>query len=128
LKKEDILVEFEAKRYSARNILGRKLKADEIKSLNTQIGATSIGGGQYSINCNTIDQLPVITLNIGGKAFPLTGPQYVFKYLDSNGQTACISGFIAFNAPFWILGDVFLGPYYTEFDYGNRRVGFARSV
>jgi cathepsin D len=101
---------------------------DEIKSLNTRIGGTSIGSGQYSVNCETIDQMPVVTLNIGGKAFPLTGPQYVFKYLDSNGQTACISGFIAFNAPFWILGDVFLGRYYTEFDYGNRRVGFAQSV
>jgi cathepsin D len=101
---------------------------DEIESLNTRIGGTPIGGGQYSVDCEKINQMPVINLNIGGKAFPLTGPQYVFKYLDSSGQTACISGFIAFNAPFWILGDVFLGPYYTEFDYGNRRVGFAQSV
>ena len=42
----------------------------------------------------------------------------------------CISGFyenkdIGFDS--WILGDIFIGAFFTEFDAGNSRVGFAQS-
>jgi cathepsin D len=96
-------------------------------TLNTLIGATLIGNGQYSVDCGIINQLPVVTFYIGGQAFPLTGEQYILKYSDED-QTTCISGFSGFDVPFWILGDVFLGVYYSEWDYGNRRIGFAPAV
>ncbi|OWA50042.1 Lysosomal aspartic protease [Hypsibius exemplaris] len=97
----------------------------EIQKLAAQVGATASTGGEYTVDCSKIASLPDIALVIGGTPFVLKGNDYV---LQSSGT--CIFGFLGIDipapfGPIWIVGDVFIGRYYTEFDYGMNRIGFA---
>lgn len=101
----------------------------DVEKLNERIGAIPVPGGEYVLPSCDLTHLPVINLSIEGKLFPLKPEQYILK-VSNLGKTVCISGIFGMdipNNPIWILGDVFIGPYYTIFDYGNQRIGLART-
>ncbi|XP_075706766.1 gastricsin-like [Rhinoderma darwinii] len=92
------------------------------------VGAQS-QNGEYLVNCNNVQNLPTISFTINGVQYPIPPSAYILQnngyctvgvevtYLPSqNGQ------------PFWILGDVFLRQYYSVYDMGNNRMGFAQSA
>jgi len=102
-----------------------------ISQLNRRLGAINIIAGEAVFpNCNNVWTLPDVTIVLtnqdGPREFKLTPKDYVVQ----SGNTTCISGFLGIDipaptGPLWILGDVFISTYYTVFDYGNSRVGFA---
>jgi cathepsin D len=99
----------------------------EISQLNQQLGAKE-DQGDYFFDCNTIDSLPNVGFMINSMTFELSGPEYVVNVTQA-GQRFCLSGFqgIELPEPLWILGDTFIGIYYTEFDVVNKRIGVARA-
>jgi len=108
---------------------------DVVDRLNRAIGAQrNPMNGQYMIDCNKMQNMPTVSFTINGKEFPLTPEQYVLKVkpIATLDVYVCLSGFIGVDmpppqGPMWILGDVFISQYYTVFDQGKDRIGFAKA-
>jgi hypothetical protein len=80
--------------------------------------------------------MPDLTFIIGNRPLKLTADQYTYSKIDpsNNNFISCYLAIIPYsiyteNGDFlWILGDAFMSHYYTVFDSGRRRIGFAKSV
>ncbi|KAJ2774600.1 aspartic proteinase precursor [Coemansia nantahalensis] len=95
--------------------------------LNKKIGARKNMAGQYILDCASLPSLPPFSLTFGGVQYTLDAKDYV---LNIEGQ--CISGFAGVDMPdpssqTWVIGDMFLRKFYSVYDLGNSRVGFAKA-
>ncbi|XP_063826532.1 lysosomal aspartic protease-like [Ostrinia nubilalis] len=107
--------------------------AEEVARLQAALGARRAGRSHYELDCGALRALPPVTLTLAGRRFTLEPKDYVIVMDGRSDEPTCLSGFMGLdvpppNGPLWILGDVFIGKYYTEFDFGNKRIGFAPAV
>ena len=59
-----------------------------------------------------------------------TAQEYVIKIEQPGQPTMCMSTIGGLDTPIgmWILGDPFIGRFYSVFDVENARIGLARSI
>ncbi|KAJ2798223.1 aspartic proteinase precursor [Coemansia helicoidea] len=100
------------------------MPAGVARMLNNEINARRNSDGQYTVDCATVPSLPSLSLTFGGVKYTLDAKDYV---LNVEGQ--CISGFVdTLNSDQkWLIGDTFLRKFYTVYDMGNDRIGFAKA-
>jgi hypothetical protein len=102
-------------------------KAD-VAAIAKKAGAKLILGKEYTIDCSKISTLPALTFTLGGKDYTFEGKDYVIQ-----SASTCLFAMMGIDVPaphgpLWILGDVFMRKYYTVFDWGNKRLGFATAA
>eukprot|EP00566_Odontella_aurita_P013644 CAMPEP_0113571006 /NCGR_PEP_ID=MMETSP0015_2-20120614/25311_1 /TAXON_ID=2838 /ORGANISM="Odontella" /LENGTH=448 /DNA_ID=CAMNT_0000473903 /DNA_START=817 /DNA_END=2163 /DNA_ORIENTATION=+ /assembly_acc=CAM_ASM_000160 len=99
----------------------------EITKIALSVGAKPNVMGEYTIDCKDVDSIPEISFKIDGANYSLPGSDLVIQ-----ANNICLFAMMGMDIPApgpqWILGDVFMRKYYTVFDQGNERIGFAKAV
>jgi len=101
---------------------------DEVKAIAKLVGATPFLNGEYLIGCKKVDTAPDIDITLGGKQYTLTAKDYIIQT-----GSLCLFGMVGIDVPapmgpLWILGDPFMRKFYTIFDFGQKRLGFATAA
>jgi hypothetical protein len=99
----------------------------EVKAIAAAMGAKSLLGKEFTIDCNAA--VTPLSFNLNGNTFTLSLQDLI---LEQQGNT-CILGLLAIdvpapNGPLWILGDVFMRKYYVNFNIAEKAVEIATSA
>lgn len=95
--------------------------------INQILGGRMGRDGTYILDCDKIADLPELCFVFSGKDYCLVEEEYVIKEQDE-----CISGILSRDVHgrdgyIWTIGTVFLRKFYSVYDFGNKRIGFAKS-
>lgn len=108
----------------------------QIEQINKRLGGSSHHWrklnktGMLEFDCHHLEALPEVILTINKVEYSLKPRDYIFVIEQSKGeQPMCLSGFVGAElGNSWVLGNLFIGPYYTIFDLNKKRLGFAQSI
>merc|ERR1712169_10444 len=78
--------------------------------------------------CDGVNSLPDITFSIGNNNYAIPSSIYVIRETNLLGNTVCEPALAGTVGSEWIWGDTFIRAWYSVFDHGSLRVGFARSI
>lgn len=108
--------------------------ANEVVAIAAMLGAQSQTVGEdrvYYVRCDLVEELPPLSFALGKRNFDIQGWDLVIQQVDEALEEVCILGLqpvpTKLGKRLWILGDVFFRKYYVQFDWGQRRLGFARA-
>eukprot|EP01094_Clydonella_sp_ATCC50884_P005240 TRINITY_DN14188_c0_g1_i1.p2 TRINITY_DN14188_c0_g1~~TRINITY_DN14188_c0_g1_i1.p2 ORF type:complete len:369 (+),score=134.80 TRINITY_DN14188_c0_g1_i1:26-1108(+) len=78
-------------------------------------------------DCSNLNSLPDLVFTIGSDTYSIPASIYVLQE-PLGSKTICLPGMQGALTTSWIFGDTFIRAYYTVFDHGGKRVGFAKAV
>jgi len=86
------------------------------------------------VECSRVKSFPSLTFKMQGKDFDIDAEHLFLSIGEQDGKDYCMFGIQAdpgLDDPshsYWLLGDVFLGQFYSVWDVQNQKIGFANSV
>ncbi|KAG8868321.1 Type I transmembrane sorting receptor [Tulasnella sp. 332] len=95
--------------------------------------ASTVGAGFYSFPCSSASTLAPIQLKIGSAYYAVNMADFNLGPVSS-GSSSCVAGIIGEDIggsgadQLAIIGDEWIKSWYSVFDYGNLRVGFAQAL
>jgi len=99
---------------------------DSVAQIMQTLGATkSFLLPEYTVDCSARQNGPPLELTVQGLKFSIPASDYI---LEMGGK--CIVGLMGLDMGskrLWILGDVILRDYYSVYDLGQKRLGFAKT-
>ncbi|KAG8875096.1 Type I transmembrane sorting receptor [Tulasnella sp. 332] len=102
-------------------------KALYAKIPGAKAAPADIGAGFYTYPCSA--NLGTVSIGFGSKQYAINPSDFNLGQA-TNGSTECVGGIIGedVGGNLAIVGDEFMKNWYSVFDYGKRRVGFAPSI
>lgn len=99
----------------------------DVAELHKRLGFVKQDDGEMVLpNCD-LSKMPDLIFTIENKPFPIKPENYVVQTSYKPFVVTCSSALVGLPVPHWIVGEIFISQYYTIFDFGGQRIGFAEA-